>query len=176
MLQFLFKCVWIFGEINDILKAGPSPGGRGEGRSYEVRRIDYWRRPGGVRRGADAAAAGQSVLLAAAGPGALAKAPLVDNYPGVPHIPGAELTARLQAQARDAGAELREALVQRVLPMGGEFSALLGQEIVQARAVLLANWARPGPGRFRGRRRWWAGGSAIAPPATACSIAARKSR
>lgn len=84
---------------------------------------------------------GKSVLLAAAGPGALAKAPLVDNYPGVPHIPGAELTARLQAQARDAGAELREALVQRVLPMGGEFSALLGQEIVQARAVLLATGA-----------------------------------
>ena len=60
---------------------------------------------------------GKSVLMAYAGGGALEKAAQVDNYPGLPHLSGQELLDRMRAQCRDAGVDIRESLVQRVLPM-----------------------------------------------------------
>lgn len=81
---------------------------------------------------------GKTVLLAASDPGALSKARRVDNYPGLPQAAGSDLVSAMRKQALDAGAEIREAPVQRVLPMGKEFSAMIGNEIVSCRGVLLA--------------------------------------
>ena len=39
---------------------------------------------------------------------------------------------------KEAGAEIKEGLVQRVLPMGGSFTAMIGNEIAEARGVLIA--------------------------------------
>ena len=81
---------------------------------------------------------GKSVLMAYSDGGALEKAALVENYPGMPHLSGRDMIAAMRAQAREMGVETRESLVQRVLPMGDMFSAMLGNELAQARAVILA--------------------------------------
>ena len=81
---------------------------------------------------------GKSVLMAYADGGALEKAHLVENYPGMPHASGKEMLSVMRGQVRDAGATVKESLVQRVLPMGESFSAMLGNEIAQARGVILA--------------------------------------
>jgi len=81
---------------------------------------------------------GKSVLMAYAGGGALEKAAQVDNYPGLPHLSGQELLHRMREQCREAGVEIRENLVQRVLPMGESFSAMLGNDLAQARGVIIA--------------------------------------
>lgn len=88
---------------------------------------------------------GKTALLAYAGDGALAKARQVENYPGLPHMTGQEMEALFRRQAREAGAELREGLVQRVLPMGDRFSAMLGTEILSCRGVILATGAPKAP-------------------------------
>lgn len=81
---------------------------------------------------------GKSVLMAYAGGGALEKAAQVENYPGLPHLSGAELLSRMRGQAREAGVEIRESLVQRVLPLGAGFSAMLGNDIQEARGIIIA--------------------------------------
>ena len=81
---------------------------------------------------------GKSVLMAYAGSGALEKAHQVDNYPGLPHLSGKELLHRMREQCREAGVEIKESLVQRILPMGDTFSAMLGNEIQEARGVIIA--------------------------------------
>lgn len=78
------------------------------------------------------------VLVIYVGGGALEKARRVDNYPGLPEIAGPDLLQRLRGHATQMGAVLMRALVQRVLPMGGSFSVLAGDEVREARAVLLA--------------------------------------
>lgn len=92
---------------------------------------------------------GKTVLLAHAGESALEKARQVDNYPGLPAMTGREMMAQFRRQALDAGASIREGLVQRVLPMGKTFSAMLGNELIACRSVLIATGApkaRPLPG------------------------------
>lgn len=81
---------------------------------------------------------GKTVLMAYAGSGALEKAARVDNYPGLPHLSGQELLERMREQCKEAGVEIRESLVQRVLPMGDSFSAMLGNDIQEARGVIIA--------------------------------------
>lgn len=99
---------------------------------------------------------GKSVLMAYADDGALGKARRVENYPGLPGISGSELLAKMRAQASDMGVEIRRAAVQRVLPMGKGFSAMIGQEIAQTRGVILALGVRqarllPGEEALAGR-------------------------
>lgn len=84
---------------------------------------------------------GKSVLMAYAGDGALEKAARVDNYPGLPHLSGRELLDRMRNQAREAGVDIKESLVQRVLPMGDSFSAMLGNELADALSVIIATGA-----------------------------------
>lgn len=92
---------------------------------------------------------GKRVLMAYAAGGALEKAAQVDNYPGLPGLSGREMLSRMRSQAKEAGVELRETLVQRVLPLGDSFSAMLGNDMIQARGVILATGtvqAKPLPG------------------------------
>ena len=78
-----------------------------------------------------------SALVIYAGGGALEKAHRVDNYPGLPEISGPDLLEKLRSHARSMGAQLQHALVQKVMPMGGSFSVLAGNEVYEARTVLL---------------------------------------
>ncbi len=79
-----------------------------------------------------------SALVLYAGDGALGKAKWVDNYPGLPDVPGPELLKRLRDHALAMGAELQRGLVRRVMPLGDEFSVLAGNDIFSGRAVILA--------------------------------------
>lgn len=84
---------------------------------------------------------GKSVLVLDTGKSALSKARRVENYPGIPHAEGEKLVADMRAQARESGAEWKEAPVSRVLPGKKALSVLAGNEIFQGRTVLLATGA-----------------------------------
>lgn len=97
--------------------------------------------PAGCSAALTLRARGKSVLVAHAAPGALEKARQVDNYPGLPKISGREMHDIFMRQIVDAGAEVTEGLVTKVLPMGDEFSVLLGDQILTARGILLSSGA-----------------------------------
>ena len=69
---------------------------------------------------------------------ALSKAPLVDNYPGLPGLSGSELLDKLAAHAADAGADMVAGKVSTILPAGGVFQIGYGTEIVASKSVILA--------------------------------------
>ncbi|MHC1785627.1 MAG: NAD(P)/FAD-dependent oxidoreductase [Christensenellales bacterium] len=79
-----------------------------------------------------------SVLLLFAGDGAMEKAHRMDNYPGMPQVEGREMVRVFRKQADDAGAVLKKRLVTRVLPLGGSFSVLAGNDLFEGKSILLA--------------------------------------
>ncbi len=79
-----------------------------------------------------------NVLMIYAGDGALEKAHLVDNYPGLPSVSGKEMLRRFRSHAEQLGVDILRQLVQKILPMGETFSVLAGNEVYEARTVLLA--------------------------------------
>ena len=81
---------------------------------------------------------GRSVLMADAGQSALKKARLVRNYPGAKNIPGSELLSLMQSQAKEAGARLLHAAARQILPSGRGYMILAGQEIIEAKGLILA--------------------------------------
>lgn len=78
-----------------------------------------------------------NTLVVYAGGGALEKAQRIDNYPGLPEITGPELLSKLRDHAASMGAQLLHGLATRVMPMGDSFSVLVGNEVFEARAILL---------------------------------------
>lgn len=79
----------------------------------------------------------KSVTVCYAGDGALALVKRADNYPGFPHADGKALLGAFRAQALEMGAVLTHALVSRIMPMGDTFSVLAGQDVLEARGVIL---------------------------------------
>lgn len=73
-----------------------------------------------------------------AGDGALGKAHLIDNYPGTGAMEGKAMLDAMRRQAKEMGVDLRQALATKILPTGGGFSVLAGNDILEAKAVLLA--------------------------------------
>lgn len=74
----------------------------------------------------------------------LYKAPLVDNYAGLPGVSGAQLLRILEKHAKDSGAQFRPGRVLSVAPVGGRFFLGIGSEVEEARAVVLAIGAQRG--------------------------------
>lgn len=95
--------------------------------------------PAGCSAALTLRARGKTVMIADTGESALKKAHRVDNYPGLPGISGEALLSQMQAQAQSMGADLRHGAVQRILPMGKGFSILMGNTLVEAKAVILAS-------------------------------------
>ncbi len=81
---------------------------------------------------------GLSVLVAYTDGGALTKAHQVNNYLGLRGQAGTDMVRLFRAEAVAAGAELREARVTLVLPMGKVFSGAVDNDIVTARSIILA--------------------------------------
>ncbi|MBQ8081593.1 MAG: NAD(P)/FAD-dependent oxidoreductase [Clostridia bacterium] len=79
----------------------------------------------------------KSVLMAYTGDGAMGLAEKMNNYPGLRGKTGREMIELFRAEAQEAGAELRKEKVSQLLSMGDTFSAIVGSEIVSARAVIL---------------------------------------
>lgn len=68
----------------------------------------------------------------------LAKAQEVGNYPGLPGLSGAELSAKMLMHAEGVGAEHVIGRVTTILPMGKEINVSYGSEIAAARSLILA--------------------------------------
>ena len=116
----------------------------------------------------------------------LYKAEKITNYPGLPPMTGAEITALFRKQLEDTGATIIEGRTISVLPMEDSFGVAVGSDYYMARSIIItAGITReklyPGEAEFLGksstpaRRNSSAAGSATAPPVTECSIAARPS-
>ena len=71
----------------------------------------------------------------------LASAEKVENYPGLPHCSGKELLARFREQALALGAEEISGLVRRISLAGKSFYALCENDVMEAKAVLIATGA-----------------------------------
>ena len=79
-----------------------------------------------------------NVLMIYAGDGAMEKAHRMDNYPGMPQVEGKEMVRVFRQQVLDAQVEAKKQLVTRVLPVDKGFSLLAGNDLYEARTVLLA--------------------------------------
>lgn len=90
--------------------------------------------------------------------GQIATTDIVENYPAIPTITGAELGMKLQEHATEAGAESVYGVVEAIERLdAGSFNVVCADETYQAPAVIVATGARPrtagftGEGQFRGR-------------------------
>ncbi|MDR3037251.1 MAG: NAD(P)/FAD-dependent oxidoreductase [Coriobacteriales bacterium] len=96
--------------------------------------------PAGLSAAITARARDKSVVVVSNKPqeSPLAKAQIIDNYPGMPQVSGLHLLEQMLAHARALGAELRMGRAVSVLPVGDGFSVSTGSESIDARAVILA--------------------------------------
>lgn len=76
--------------------------------------------------------------------GWLRHAERIDNYPGLPGVSGQELLAAFESQARELGTDFVTGQVRLLQPAGDEYMALIGNDIIMTRAIVLAiGAARP---------------------------------
>ena len=84
------------------------------------------------------------IVAADAASGWLYKADRLDNYPGMPGVSGKELLRVFRRQAEDAGVQFVSGVARQVQPLAGMFMTLVGNDILESRAVVLAmGAARP---------------------------------
>ena len=79
----------------------------------------------------------------------VAKAHEIRNYPGIPMVKGSDLAAAFRDHLDRAGIAITEKRVGAVYAMGDYFALQIGEEMVEARAVILATGvvqANPLPG------------------------------
>lgn len=86
----------------------------------------------------------------------LARAELIDNYPGFPEISGLELLRALSAHAEKSGVEFMRGRALSAMPLGESIGVSVGSDFVECRALILAcglSRAKPFPGEneFMGR-------------------------
>ena len=76
--------------------------------------------------------------------GLLRSAERVDNYPGMPQASGGAILDIFREQALALGTEERNGLVRQIMPMGESFMLLVENDVLEAKAVVLAmGAARP---------------------------------
>lgn len=81
---------------------------------------------------------GRSVIMAYVDEGALGKArEVITNYPGMEGMTGAEMLEKMRAQVKRAGAEMIKGSVRQIIPMGDSYAALIGQDYLTAKGVIL---------------------------------------
>lgn len=98
--------------------------------------------PAGYSAAINARKREKSVIVVGQNTGWLTRAESIENYPGLPSVPGAELLERMRAQAEAMGAELRGGVVHQVLPMGETFALSLGGNFLEARRIILCTGAK----------------------------------
>ena len=92
----------------------------------------------------------------------LQRAERIDNYPGLPQISGKELLSRFRAQAADMGVVIIEQLARQIMPNSDGYMTLVGNDIIESRAIVLAMGAArpkllPGEEELLGRGVSWCG-------------------
>ena len=68
----------------------------------------------------------------------LYKAEKITNYPGLPPMTGAEMTALFRKQAVEAGAAMITGRAISVMPMGDSFGVAVGSDYYMAKALIIA--------------------------------------
>ena len=118
--------------------------------------------PAGLSAAINARARGKSVLVVSnpISENPLYKAPVMDNYPGLPNISGADYLHKLEDHATESGTQFRPGRVLTVAPMGNRFFVSIGSDFEEARAVIIAIGAQrgtkfPGEEEFLGRGVSW---------------------
>ena len=101
---------------------------------------------------------GKTVLAVAnkAETSSLQKAEKVTNYPGLPPMSGAEMTALFRKQLEESGATMVVGRALSVMPMVDSFGVAVGSDYYMGRAIVLAagntrEKLYPGEGEFLGR-------------------------
>ena len=85
-----------------------------------------------------------AVVAAGDDSGWLARAEQLDNYPGMPRVSGKELLRVFRAQAEELGAQFVSGVARQIQRIGKTFMTLVGNDILESRAVVLAmGAARP---------------------------------
>ena len=85
-----------------------------------------------------------TVISAGDTSGWLARAEQLDNYPGLPRVSGRELLRIFRDQAESLGASFRTGVARQIQSFGGTFMVLVDNDILEARAIVLATGtARP---------------------------------
>ena len=74
--------------------------------------------------------------------GWLARAEMIDNYPGMPGISGGQMLDTMRQQALSMGAKAMPGVVHQIIPMGDAFALSLGAEFVEARRIILCTGAK----------------------------------
>ena len=102
--------------------------------------------PAGLSAAINARARGKSVLVVGnpISDNPLDKAPVVDNYPGLPGISGKALLEEFLSHAELAGAQIRHGRVLNIMPFGNCFLISIGSEMEEAGSVILAIGAQRG--------------------------------
>ena len=98
--------------------------------------------PAGYSAAINARKREKSVVVIGQNTGWLTRAESIENYPGLPSVSGRELLDRMEAQARDMGAELRGGVVHQVIPMGEYFALSLGADFAEAKKIILCTGAK----------------------------------
>lgn len=109
------------------------------------------------KRGMDCA-----VIASDDGSGWLAKSDRLDNYPGMPHVSGMELLRVFREQAEELGAKFIHGMARQLQQIPGEWMVLAGNDVLEARAVVLAMGAArpkllPGEDEMLGTGVSWCG-------------------
>ena len=81
---------------------------------------------------------GKTVRIYYTGEGKLSYAERVDNYLGFPEVNGGEITKAFRAHVEAQGIEMIREKVLNIVPLGDHFMVNAGQDIVEARRVILA--------------------------------------
>ena len=102
------------------------------------------------------------VVVSGASTGWLARAERIDNYPGLPGVSGQELLRIFRRQAEEAGAAIIPGVARQVQPLGEIFMTLVGNDVMESRAVVLAMGAArprllPGEEELLGQGVSWCG-------------------
>ncbi len=108
--------------------------------------------PAGSTAGLYAARASLNVLVVERGipGGQIATSHLVDNYPGLPDIGGAELGELMRAHAESAGASFEYGSIDRIRSVDSGFEVDLNGETLMARSIIVASGAVPRSAGFKG--------------------------
>ena len=92
----------------------------------------------------------------------MVKAHMITNYPGLPNISGDELMEKMRSQAVEMGCTVMEGNARQIMPAGNGFMTLVGNDILQSSAVVLALGAAmpkllPGESDLLGHGVSWCG-------------------
>ena len=108
--------------------------------------------PAGISAALTAHARGRTVAVLGADPmrSPLAKAPRIDNYPGLPAVSGRELLRAMLGGLADRGISPVTCRVTGAIAFGGQFMVSAERDVYQARALILAAGAQQGTRPFPG--------------------------